>query len=105
MDDVNNAIWQDLQRQINALDVRIRETTQKTARAETVGGFQAFTYATRPLIATGGMSDGSAYIDVCWISDARKSGEGAGNGTGQPVYFDYAIDDWRVFRDDSVVTA
>lgn len=104
-DVVADAIWQDLQQQINALNVRLTDVTQKTARAETVGGMEAFTYANRPRVATGGMSDGTSYIDLCWISDGRKSGEGAGLGTGQPCYFDHAADDWRVFRDDSIVTA
>lgn len=105
-DIVADAVWQDLQQQINALDVRLSDVTQKTARSETVGGLQSFAYDDRPLAATGGMqTDNTSYVDMIFIYNARKSGEGAGLGTGQPVYYDPAIDDWRVFRDDSVVTA
>ena len=38
-----------------------------------------------------------------FATNGRKSGEGSGAGTGQPVYRNGT--DWRVFRDDSVVLA
>lgn len=38
-----------------------------------------------------------------FATNGRKSGEGAGAGTGQPVYRNGT--NWRVFRDDSVVVA
>lgn len=99
-------LWRDLQNQVNALNVRVTEITQKSVRSETAGGLQSFAYADRPLAATGGMqADNTQYVDMIFIYNARKSGEGVGAGTGQPVYYDPAIDDWRVFRDDSVVTA
>lgn len=104
MDAVNNAIWQDLQKQINALDVRIRETTQKTARSETSGGVQAFTYADAPRAADGGMSDGTSYIDLVWISDGRSAAEGAGLGTGQLCYYKASVDDYYTVRGDVAVT-
>lgn len=45
---------------------------------------------------------------TAYASDGRKAGEGAGDGTGVPVYADPAADGsivWRVYRDDSGVTA
>lgn len=105
MDGVANAIWDDLQRQINALDVRIRETTQKTARSETGGGFQSFAYADRPLFATGGMqSDNTEYVDVIFVYDGRKSGEGGGAGTGVPCFYDPVVNDYRRFEDNAIVS-
>lgn len=104
-DPVNDAIWQDLQAQINALNVRVSELSQRTARSETVGGFQSFAYADRPLAATGGMqTDNTQYVDMIFIWNGRKSGEGAGNGTGVPCYYDPAVDDWRRFEDNAIVT-
>lgn len=104
-DPVNNAIFEDLQRQINALGVRLDDVTQKTARAETVGGFQSFAYADRPLAATGGMqTDNTAYVDMIFIYNARKSGEGVGAGTGVPCYYDPVVDDYRRFEDNAVVS-
>lgn len=106
VDVVFEKAWDDLQRQINALNTRVTEITQKSVRSETAGGMQSFAYDDRPLAATGGMqTDNTAYVDIIFIYNARKSGEGAGAGTGQPCYYDPAIDDYRVFRDDSVVTA
>ena len=40
---------------------------------------------------------------VAFATNGRKSGEGAGVGTGQPVCFSNG--QWRVLRDDSVVAA
>jgi hypothetical protein len=45
---------------------------------------------------------------VAFAADGRKAGEGAGDGTGVPVYADPATDGsivWRVYRDDSEVSA
>lgn len=105
-DVVFEKLWQNLQSQIDKLNTQVTEITQKSVRGETAGGIQSFAYADRPLLATGGMQvDNTSYADVIFIYNARKSGEGVGAGTGQPVYYDPAIDDWRVFRDDSAVTA
>lgn len=38
---------------------------------------------------------------IAYASNGRKSGEGAGAGTGVPVY--YSAGKWRVYRDDSEV--
>jgi hypothetical protein len=104
-DVVFNAVWQDLQQQINALNVRLSDVTQKTARSETVGGFQSFSYAARPLAVTGGMqSDNTQYVDMGFCYDARKSGEGGGAGTGVPCFYDPAVDDWRRFEDNAIVS-
>jgi hypothetical protein len=104
MDAVANAIWDDLQKQINALNVRLTDVTQKTARSETVGGVQAFAYADAPRAADGGMSDGTSYIDLVWISNGRASGEGVGAGTGQLCYYKASVDDYYTVRGDVVVT-
>jgi hypothetical protein len=103
-DVVADAIWQDLQQQINALNVRLSDVTQKTARSETVGGVQAFTYADAPRAADGGMSDGTSYIDLVWISNGRSAAEGAGLGTGQLCYYKASVDDYYTVRGDVVVT-
>lgn len=104
MNSVNDAVFEDLQKQINALGVRLSDVTQKTARGETTGGVQAFAYADAPRAAEGGMSDGSAYIDLVWISDGRGAGEGAGLGTGQLCYYKASVDDYYTVRGDALVT-
>lgn len=104
MSSMNDAVFEDLQKQINALNVRLSDVTQKTARAETVGGIQSFAYADAPRAAQGGMSDGSAYIDLVWISDGRAAAQGAGLGTGQLCYYKESVDDYYTVRADALVT-
>lgn len=86
-----------LQRQIDTINVR-------RSRAETAGGFVASTLADAPLAATGGLSDGSAYIDLRWISDGLKPGETTGTGTGVLAYYDAANDRWNNVHDYAAVT-
>lgn len=38
-----------------------------------------------------------------WITDGRKTSEGAGSGTGVPAYFDEATSAWKRYSDDSNV--
>lgn len=54
------------------------------------------TLATLP---TQGLRDGAQ----AWIADGRKSGEGAGAGTGLLGYFDSATSSWLTFRGDTAV--
>lgn len=104
MQSINEWMFTTIQRDIAALQAQIRTITQRSERAETVGGFQAFLYVDLPRTATDAMSDGSAYVDVAWCRNGRKSGEGVGAGTGVPCYYDAAIDDWRRFEDNAQVT-
>lgn len=68
-------------------------------------GIPAYTLVNLPTLADGGLGDGISSITVAWCTDGRKSGEGAGAGTGQLVYYNPATDQWLRFRDDSVITA
>lgn len=104
MSSMNDAIFEDVQEQINALSVRVSDITQKSARGETTGGVQAFTYADAPRAAQGGMSDGTSYIDLVWISNGRSAAEGAGLGTGQLCYYKASADDYYTVRLDALVT-
>lgn len=103
--DIIEWMWREIQLDIARLEARVSKIERRSERAETAGGVQSFTYETRPLAANGGMSDGTSNLDVINISNGRKSGEGAGDGTGQMCYYDAAIDDWRRIRDDTVITA
>lgn len=100
---VNDWMFEQINADIAALQKSIREITQKSERGETVGGFEAFAYVDLPRAADGGMSDGSAYIDVAWCTNCRKSGEGVGAGTGVPCYYDAILDDYRRFEDNAQV--
>lgn len=76
-----------LQGQVDTLNVR-------RLRAETAGGVVASTLAAAPLAVNGGLSDGTAYIDLRWISNGCKPGELAGAGTGVLAYYNAQADQW-----------
>lgn len=103
--DVLDLIWDQLQAQIAALSTRVDDLEQRSESSETAGGVVAFAYADAPRAAQGGMqTDNLAYADFIFVADGRKSGEGVGAGTGVPAYYDPAIDDYRKFSDDAIVT-
>lgn len=82
---------------IKRLEKRLNNITNLSRRSEITGGFIRRTAAElAALTAYNGM--------VAYCTDGRKSGEGAGNGTGVPVYYDETTGDWLVFRDGTAVT-
>lgn len=99
--DVLEAVWDNLQAQIDSLRTDVNRALAKTERAETAGGVEAVdTLADAPLAADGGVGDG----DMLFIRSGRKTGEGVGNGSGICAYYNSADDSWRRFYDDAVVT-
>ena len=70
--------------------------TGKVGLTDPVGGAPAYTVALLP--ATGNFEGQLAYA-----TDGRKTAEGAGSGTGVPVYWSAA--NWHVYFDDSTVLA
>jgi len=52
--------------------------------------------ATLAALPTSGVENGAA----AWITNGRKSGEGAGLGTGSIAYFNASDSTWRNFYDD-----
>lgn len=78
----------------------IRKAARSSERSETAGGMASSTLAAAPLLVDGGMSNG----DMLFISNGRKSGEGAGAGTGVPCYYNAATNQWLKFSDDTAVT-
>lgn len=87
-------VWQALQAEIAALKQEQARFRSQAERAETAGGVPASTLASAPLAATGGLSNGTSYADLLWIADGRKSGEGAGAGTGVLAVYSAALDQW-----------
>lgn len=85
------------QQQIDVLQAR-------RLRSETAGGVPASDAAALPTAASGGLSDGTAYIDVRWATDGLKPGEVAGAGTGCLVTYNAATDQWLRIGDYTAVT-
>lgn len=57
----------------------------------------SYTVATLPTTASGGT--------YAWTSNGRKPGEGAGTGTGVPVFFNSATAQWFSFLSGAAVAA
>jgi len=92
-------VYNQLNSQLKQQGEAIRQVARTSERAETAGGMASSTLANAPLAADGGMSSG----DLLFISNGRKTGEGAGAGTGVPAYYNAATDSWLRLSDDSAV--
>lgn len=60
-------------------------------------GFVAYAVADLPISVSS--------FQVAYASNGRKAGETAGNGTGVPVWFNAATNQWVTFYDNSAVQA
>ena len=58
--------------------------------------FPSYTFAALPATAATGAN--------AWVSDGRKPGEGAGTGTGVPVFWNPATTQWFSYLSGAVVT-
>lgn len=76
---------------------------QAVERAEIADSVPAYTLAAAPLAVDGGLGDGTSYVTLAWISNGRKSGEGAGLGTGVLAVYQASTDQWLRLTDYSVV--
>lgn len=104
MADMIEMVWQELQQQLNDLQSKV-QLAQQTERALFTDSIPAYTVASLPTLANGGLGNGSSYVTLAFASNGRKSAEGAGLGTGQVVYYNAVTDQWLRIRDDGVVTA
>ena len=98
MSDPLNEMWAFLNERQDAADRRQRRQTLLSEIAGVTSTFEIMTLADAPLAA-----DGMLAYEVRFISDGRKQGEGAGNGTGVPAYYDPAQDAWLRLSDDTAV--
>jgi len=105
MSDMAELVYQELKADLNNLKKQVNKTEQ-TERAEIADSIPAYTLATAPLAADGGLGDGTSggYITLAWISNGRKSGEGAGNGTGILAFYNTSTDSWFGVRSEVAVT-
>jgi len=88
-------LFSSMQEQIDALRVQLSQQTFVSQRAETADGARSFTYANAPRAAQGGVGAASQFVTLVWITNGRKSGEGAGAGTGVLAVYDATINDYR----------
>lgn len=101
--DMVELIYSELKGELNALSTQINRS-KRIERAEIADSVPAYTLANAPLAADGGLGDGTSYITLAWISDGRKNGEGAGNGTGILAFYNTSTNSWFGVRSEVAVT-
>ncbi len=96
--DIVSARYKRLKQDIAAANNLAQEQKRKTERSMIGWSFNNYELADAPLAA-----DGMTGFAVAVITDGRKQGEGAGNGTGILSYYNPDTDTWLNFRDDTAV--
>lgn len=102
--DIVEMVWRTLREEIDTVRDQSNRTALQTERAEYSESIPASTLADAPLAADGGLGNGTSYLTMRWISDGRKPGEGAGNGTGVLAYYSAGGDEWISVFDQNVVS-
>lgn len=103
MSEMVELVYRELKDELSKMRVQV-EKAQRVERAEIADSIPAYELADAPLAAEGGLGDGASYITLAWISDGRKSGETAGNGTGILAFYDSSTDTWKGVRSEVAVT-
>lgn len=98
--DLIDMVYTRLKKDVDTVRRRQKQTAQKSEGALFTDGLVAFAYADLP---TDGLGDNVSYITIVFVSDGRKSGEGAGAGTGVVAYYDVASGNWLNIADYSQV--
>lgn len=101
MSDILDMVYDSLKKEIAANKKATVKLLTTTEQSQYVDGIPAYTFANLP---TDGLANGTTYLTIAFCSNGRKGGEGAGNGTGVPVYWNSASSQWLKFSDDTVVT-
>ena len=70
------------------------DAAQATQGAMSINALPIYAYADLPTGFNGA---------IAYCSNGRKTGEGAGAGTGVPAYWSSSDSDWHVFYDDTVL--
>lgn len=97
-------VWQELRNELNTLQRQV-DDNQRVERALVSDSVPAFTVATLPTAANGGLGNGSSYATILWASNGRKSGEGVGAGTGVLVVWQASLGQWVRTSDYTEVVA
>jgi hypothetical protein len=102
---LENLIWESLKDEIAQLTTRVESIAIRYERAEVSDSIPAYTFVNLPTAANGGLGDNTNYTTLAWVSNGRKSGEGAGAGTGILAYWDATAAVWKGVRSEVAVTA
>ena len=96
--DIYEMIWKDLNLELNKLRQQIATLTLRAGQSQTTLGLVPLTVANLPSTNnTGG--------DLYFATNGRKSGEGAGLGTGTVVFWNSATSQWMRITDNTQVVS
>lgn len=98
MIEIAEMVWTSLQQEVKELRNRVEVLIVRSERSETASGVPAYTLATAPLAANNAKGG-----DMVFISNGRKTGEGAGVGTGIVAYYNPNTNSYFRFADDTAV--
>lgn len=103
--DMVELVYAELKQQLNTIQQEV-DRNKRIERAEIADSIPSFNLIDAPLSADGGLGTGAAggYITLAWISNGRKSGEGAGTGTGILAYYNSSTNSWFGVRSEVAVT-
>jgi hypothetical protein len=103
--DMVELVYSDLKTELAALQIQVGRT-KRIERAEIADSIPSYNLVNAPLAVDGGLGDGTAggYITLAWIANGRKSGEGAGAGTGILAYYNSGTNSWFGVRSEVAVT-
>jgi len=105
MSDMAELVYSELKKDLAALQRQVTDNS-RVERAEIADSIPAYTLTNAPLAVDGGLGDGTngGYITLAWISNGRKSGETAGNGTGALCFYNTATNSWFGVRSEVAIT-
>lgn len=102
MSEMVEFVYNELKNELNALETEVGKA-KRVERAEIADSIPAYTLADAPDNSDGGLGTGTSYVTLAWISNGRKSGEGAAAGTGVLAVFQASSNQWLRLTDYSVV--
>ena len=97
-------VWNELRQELNTIKQEVQINSQ-VERALFTDSIPAYTVANLPTAANGGLGNNTSYSTILWASDGRKSGEGAGTGTGVMVVWQASLGQWLRLTDYTQVVA
>lgn len=103
MSELVELVYRELKGQLNTIQTQV-DKSKRVERAEIADSVPAYALADAPLAVDGGLGTGASYITLAWINNGRKSGEGAGLGTGILAYYNSSTDSWFGVRSEVAVT-
>jgi hypothetical protein len=102
--DLIEYVWQELRSELNTQRQAI-EDARRTERALIADSVPSYTVAALPTAANGGLGNNASYCTIVFASNGRKSGEGAGAGTGTLCFWQASLGQWLRITDNTQVVA